>query len=375
MMPPELTISPEVIGNQLRLARNSLDLTLNDVSHQINLPISTISDMERGKRQVTSIELFKFSRLYNRSVDFFIRNLHSGDSFNVLLRAVDERALSKESIIKFQSLCSDYIFLRDLLKMPDTVSPPDYSKKQPSLTDAEEIAEGERSALGLNGQPIKDICDLLDSKRGIKIFHLPENPDKFSGAFANDEACGACFLINLNHPTRRRTFTIAHEYAHCIAHRDKLAHIDYSEPFEDNSQNERFADAFAAAFLMPRGTVVEVLNQLKSDRKDPIALLIIQLAIYFGVSFEAAGWRLVSLRRLNKEKWHNILEQRIPSTPIARFLGYDIQGDYTPEMLPRRYKYLCYQSYNKRLISFERLAELLHRNFYELQDELANQER
>ena len=374
-MSTELTVSSEIIGNQLRLARNSLDMTLNDVSRQINLPISTISDMERGKRRVSSIELFKFSRFYNRPVEFFIRSFYSGDSFNVLLRAASESALSKESIIQFQSLCNNYSFLRDLLKMPDTASPPDYSKKQPSLIDAEEIAEGERSTLGLNGQPIKDICDLFDSKRGIKIFHFPENPDKFSGAFANDEACGACFLINSNHPARRRTFTIAHEYAHCIAHKDKLAHVDYNQPFEDSSQNERFADTFAAAFLMPRGTVIEVLNQLKSDRKDPIALLIIQLAIYFGVSFEAAGWRLVSLRKLNKDKWYDILDQRIPSTPIARFLGYDIQDDYTPDMLPRRYKYLCYQAYDRHLISFERLAELLRRNFYELQDELADQER
>jgi Zn-dependent peptidase ImmA (M78 family) len=245
---------------------------------------------------------------------------------------------------------------------------------QLTWADAEEIAEAERSSLGLNGQPIKDICDLLESKRGIKIFHLPENPDKFFGAFTNDESYGACFLINSNNPSRRRTFTIAHEYAHCIAHRNQLAHIDYRQSFEDKDHNERFANAFAAAFLMPKGTTIEVLNQLKSTEQSTISLIIIQLAIYFGVSYEAAGWRLVGLRKLSGDKWNDIQSQHIPSTPIAKFLGYDEQG-IEPQMLPSQYKFFCYHAYNRKLISFERLAELLSRNFYELQSELGAAER
>ncbi len=362
-------LSPETVGNQLRFARNSLNLTLNNISRQLGLPISTISDMERAKRQVTSTELFKFSKLYGRPLDFFLRGSSSDNSFTMLMRSLDETAVSKQTMIEFQELCHNYNFLRDLLKAPEMTAPPDYSQNQPSWTQAEEIAEAERSSLGLNGQPIKDICDLLESKRGIKIFHLSENPDKFFGAFAKDDACGACFLINSSNPSRRRTFTIAHEYAHCIAHRDKLAHIDYSETFEDKNQNERFANAFAAAFLMPRGAVIEVLNQMRSGEEVPTAMTIIELANYFGVSFEAAGWRLVSLRKLTAEKWRGILTQRIPSSPMAKFLGYD-KGNVEPEMLPRQYKFLCYQAYQQKRISFERLAELLRKNFYELQNEL-----
>lgn len=370
MTSSEVVISPGTLGNQLRRARNSLGMTLNDVSRQVGISISTLSDMERGRRQVSSVELFKFSRLYSRPVDFFLKNFYSGDSFSLLLRAADDTSISKESIVRFQDLCNNYSFLKDLLKAPDVSSPPDYSRRKLSWTDAEDIAEAERSSLGLNGQPIKDICDLLESKRGINIFHLPENPNRFFGAFASDEACGACFLINSNNPYRRRTFTIAHEYAHCIAHRDQLAHIDYNQNFEDRNQNERFANVFAAAFLMPKGTVIEVFNHLKSSEQNILALILIQLAIYFGVSFEAAGWRLVTLRKLSTEKWDSILDQRIPSAPIAKFLGYDQQDSVEPEMLPRQYKFLCYQAYEQKLISFERLAELLKRNFYELQNEL-----
>ena len=367
-------ISPELIGNQLRVARKSLGLTLQDVSNEIGLSVSTASDMERGKRQVTSIELSKLSKLYGRPLDFFLRN-QANSSFSMLLRGVDETSISKESIIKFQSLCSNYRLLKNLMNSPDVPSPPDYSRQNPSLINAEEIAEAERSSLGLNGQPIKDISDLLESKRGVMIFHLPENPNRFFGAFASDNTCGACFLINSNSPFRRRVFTIAHEYAHCIAHKDKLAHIDYQPAFENRNQNERFADAFAAAFLMPRGTVLEICNQLQSSKQNIMPMIIVQLAIYFGVSFEAAGWRLVALRKLSRDKWYSILSQHIPSTPIARFLGYDKEDTIEPVMLPRQYKYLCYQAYEQKLISFERLAEFLNRNFYELRQEIGASER
>lgn len=362
-------ISPQLIGTQLRIARNSINLTLQDVCNKLNFAVSTLSDIERGKRQVSSVELFKFSKLYGRPIEFFLKE-QSINSFALLLRAADETSISKKSIMKFQDLCNNFVFLKNLMKVPNVSSPPDYSRQEPNLSDAEEIAEIERSSLGLNGQPIKDVSDLLESKRGIMIFHLPEHSDTFSGAFAADSDCGACFLINANHPHRRRAFTIAHEYGHCIAHRNELAHIDFVSEFTNNKQNEKFADAFAAAFLMPRRTISEMMSQLKSSKEDSLPAIIIQLAIYFGVSFEAVGWRLVNLRKLTRESWYSILEQHIPSTPLAKFFGYEIRENEAPEILPNKYKYLCYQAFEQKKISFERLAELLNRNYYELRQEI-----
>ncbi|NLE01468.1 MAG: helix-turn-helix transcriptional regulator, partial [Fibrobacter sp.] len=176
-------ISPQLIGTQLRAARNSINLTLQNVCTKLNFAVSTLSDIERGKRQVSSVELFRFSKLYGRPIEFFLKE-QSTNSFALLLRAADETSISKNSIITFQNLCTNFVFLKNLMKVPDVSSPPDYSRQEPNLSAAEEMAETERSALGLNGQPIRDVSDLLESKRGIMIFHLPEHSDAFSGAFA-----------------------------------------------------------------------------------------------------------------------------------------------------------------------------------------------
>lgn len=362
--------SPITVGHALRHARKAAGLTLKQLSESLGLAISTISEIETGKRQVSGVELYKFAKVYQRPLSFFLEESESSPSFAVLLRAASATSVPKETIINFHELCRNYRTLRKLMGAPEMPSPPDYSTSEPTTLDqAEVLAEAERGFLGLNGQPIKDICDLLETKRGIKIFHLPDDPDGFSGAFACDQELGACFLVNSRQPPRRRTFTVAHEYAHCIAHRDQLAHIDVSPAFQTKSPHERFADAFAAAFLMPRPTVNEMLAQLVSPQRPLLsAEVLIQLAMYFGVSFEATGWRLVSLRKLSLSRWSDLLNQQVPSSPTARLLGYYNEQD-SPDILPRHYKYLAYEAYNTKLISFERLAELLQRNYYELREE------
>ncbi|MBM3175180.1 MAG: ImmA/IrrE family metallo-endopeptidase [Chloroflexi bacterium] len=365
--------SPAIVGDSLRRARTTIGLTLKQASENIGLAASTISEIENGKRRVTGVELYKFAKLYQRPITFFLEESETSPSFAVLLRAAGTTSLSKQTIVDFHELCRNYRTLLELTKAPEMPNPPDYSASKPTTLEfAEELAEAERSSLGLNGQPIKDIRDLLETKRGVKIFHLPEDPDVFSGAFACDQRLGACFLINSQQPQRRRTFTIAHEYAHCIAHRDQLAHVDVLPAFETKNPRERFANAFAAAFLMPRRTVNEMLSQLVTTQRLLTAEMLLHLAIYFGVSFEAIGWRLVSLRRLSPNNWSDLLNQQVPSLPTARLLGYHVEND-SPDMLPRHYKYLAYQAYRTKLISFEKLAELLCRNYYELREEF-NQE-
>jgi Zn-dependent peptidase ImmA (M78 family)/transcriptional regulator with XRE-family HTH domain len=364
-------MSPSVVtvGQALKHARAAMGLTLKQVSESMGIAISTISEVESGKRRISAVELYRFAKLYQRPVSFFLEESETSASFAMLMRAAGNASVSRETIINFHELCRSYRDLRKLVRAPEMPCPPDYSASRPTTLDqAEELAEAERGSLGLNGQPVKDICDLLEGKRGIKIFHLPQNPERFSGAFTYDEQLGACFLINSLHPERRRTFTVAHEYAHCIAHRNQLAHIDTCPVFEIKSPRERFANAFAAAFLMPRRSVNEVLSQLVFPQRSTLtAEVLIHLAIYFGVSFDAMGWRLVSLRRLSLSRWEELLSQQVPSSATARLLGY-CKEEEPPDAVPRQYKYLAFKAYEMKLISFEKLAELLRRNYYELKE-------
>ena len=367
---PIASPSAHTVGQALKQARAAMGLTLKQVSESMGIAVSTISEIESAKRRVLGVELYRFAKLYERPISLFLEESETSASFAILLRAAGTASIPKETIINFHELCRSYRDLGRLVGAPEMPGPPDYSHSRLTTLDhAEELAEAERSSLGLNGQPIRDICDLLEGKRGVKIFHLPEDPERFSGAFTYDEQLGACFLINSRHPQRRRTFTVAHEYGHCIAHRNQLAHIDICPAFEIKNPRERFANRFAAAFLMPRCSVNEVLGQVVFPQKSALtAEVLIHLAMYFGVSFEAIGWRLVALRRLSLSRWEDLLNQQVPSSPTARLLGYG-REEQAPDTAPHQYKYLAYKAYEMRLVSFERLAELLRRNYYALKEE------
>ncbi|MBI2908717.1 MAG: ImmA/IrrE family metallo-endopeptidase [Chloroflexi bacterium] len=362
-------LSPEVVGSRLKFARRAAGLTLKQAGAALGLGLSTMSELESGKRKVSGIELYELAKLYHRSLGFFLENDETDTAFSVLLTAADN-TISSETVRTFQELCRDYRNLARLMKLPDVPCPPDYSAYKPGWAYAEELAAAERGLLGLDSEPIKDIAALLEEKRGARVFHLPEQ-DAFSGALAVDGGVAPCFLINSNHPPQRRTFTIAHEYGHYVAHRDHLAHIDLLPAFESRKPAERFADAFAAAFLMPRKTVGTLLARLVTvERENALSRIVLRLAVYFGVSFEAMGWRLVSLRHMSSTRWDELRGQQIPSSPIARLLGYSAKQDEPPEVLPRSYKYLAYEAYRAKLISLEKLAELLRKNYYELREEL-----
>jgi hypothetical protein len=60
--------------------------------------------------------------------------------------------------------------------------------------------------------------------------------------------------------------------------------------------------------------------------------------------------------------------KQVPSSPTTRLLGHGKEEE-PPDIFPRQYKYLACKAYEMKLISFEKLAELLRRNYYELKEE------
>ena len=104
----------------------------------------------------------------------------------------------------------------------------------------------------------------------------------------------------------RKRFTIAHEIGHYILHRhDQNLFVDHKEfkaMYRDSDSSkgeiiqEKEANAFAAAILMPKDMILKRLDKmtfdLGSDEEDSISVL----ANEFNVSSQAMNFRL---RRLN----------------------------------------------------------------------------
>ncbi len=58
---------------KLRLARLEAGLTQVNVGKKIKKPQAYISKIERGERSIDALELAEFAKIYNKSMDYFIK--------------------------------------------------------------------------------------------------------------------------------------------------------------------------------------------------------------------------------------------------------------------------------------------------------------
>ncbi len=108
----------------------------------------------------------------------------------------------------------------------------------------------------------------------------------------------------------RMLFTIAHEMGHLVAHHDSgargYAHLDTEIDWSraPKRAEEKFADAFASALLLPRHGVLSALKaireQLGISQRPLGAIEIAWIAHFFHVSFEVAARRFESLGLLQQ---------------------------------------------------------------------------
>ena len=97
--------------------------------------------------------------------------------------------------------------------------------------------------------------------------------------------------INANRPITRQRFSAAHELCHHFRDADK----QISCPIGSKNAIERFAEGFAAALLMPVGELRAQVNKRKNSNHNISFDDVLEIADYFGVSFQACLFRIAYL--------------------------------------------------------------------------------
>jgi len=149
------------------------------------------------------------------------------------------------------------------------------------------------SQLGSTKPPID--VNSVAARLGIKIV-----PHKFKSDISSFLLCkadGHIICVNDRHHPNRQRFSIGHEIAHFVLHKDEAPYFDkdYELHFRGNAadsphdRKEIEANQFAAELLMPLSTI---RNDLK-ENPPPTAS---ELAKKYQVSEQAMTFRLASLR-------------------------------------------------------------------------------
>jgi Zn-dependent peptidase ImmA (M78 family) len=173
-----------------------------------------------------------------------------------------------------------------------------------SRRDAEDAAAQLLRRHGVLRVPIP--IEQLATLEGAQIVRQHFDGDQ-SGFVYRD---GQRKIIGINSATnrRRQRFTIAHELGHIILHQQDPLKVDFG--VQVNHRNEISslaidpleieANAFAAAVLMPEGSVLRYAREASAEKGiSSRERLIARLAQVFDVSIEAMGYRLINLGLLS----------------------------------------------------------------------------
>ena len=361
------------LGKRLRLARERAGVTQAQAADQAKVARTTLVAIESGKRRVRMEELRRLAQSYGESVNALVR-LESAhiDMLPRFRRAAgDNAAAVNQAAEELSNLVRAEVELEGVLAVARVRSyPPERPIRPGDLREqAESDAAEVRHRLGIGSAPIRDIVSLLEIDLGIRVYVRPVD-SSVSGAFAYDDAAGACVLLNARHPRERRAQTAAHELGHFVSCR-QTAEVDFDG--QRQSREERYADAFARAFLTPARTVMERFAELTRGSESLTRRHVIIMAHIFGVSREALVRRLEDLRQVKPGTW----DWFEANGGITNRQAREVLNDLTPDDVERvgtkqagtlRLNLLAAEAYRQNLMSEGQLARLLRLDRIELRE-------
>lgn len=345
--PDEQTL---IIGSQLRYARESIGMSLADAAASLGQVYETLVGWEEGKSEPSVDALLQISELYRRSLDYFLRPV-AGTPVESAFRVTNVRRLPdldsehRQVLVEFEELCRSQHELEEML---GEVFPPEIEKVN-SAVSATDLARQQRAHFDLGTKPVPHLRALLEGAR-VKVFHLPVPNNRFSGFSWWHDTYGPGALINSGDSFGRRNFTLAHELAHLL-----VGHQSVMCDLLMDVDDERYANIFAAHFLMPTNAMQDAFGKLLSAKESPEDSDFGRMASRYGVSLEALGRRLEETEMLPSGTTDRMIDRwERENRPYAR--------SHNPQWRRRtgeRFLALAVESYTRGLISLGKLASLL----------------
>jgi Zn-dependent peptidase ImmA (M78 family)/DNA-binding XRE family transcriptional regulator len=229
--------------SRLTLARKRRGLTLVQLATAAGISVRSLSAYENGRQDPSQDALQRLAA----SLDIPATFLQAGDIDEIPIDAISFRAPSKltagqrdtaRGAGRIALTLAEWIEQRFDLPKPDVPSLP--------TLDPETAAEVVRARWGLGVAPLGNVVWLLEA-HGVRVFTLVADcsaVDAFSFVWRQTPYV----LLNTAKSGERGRFDAAHELGHLVLH------SEHRVPHGPDAEQE--ANRFAAAFLMPRASVL-----------------------------------------------------------------------------------------------------------------------
>jgi Zn-dependent peptidase ImmA (M78 family)/DNA-binding XRE family transcriptional regulator len=267
---------------RLTLARKRRGLTKIRLAAACGLQSRTITAYESGEFEPSPETLMSLAGALGFPVEFFEgESLHEPSpesaSFRSMARMTAGQRDAALAAGALAMLIHDWISERFRLPEPDLLDL--------RMEDPEAAAMMLRQHWGIGERPIRNVTHLLEAK-GIRVFSLAEDAVEVD-AFSHWRGDIPFVFLNTQKSAEHSRFDAAHELGHLVLHR-------HGAP--KGKDIEQQANAFASAFLMPKGSLLALAPRV------PTLNHLIQLKTNWIVSVAALAYRMHSLGLMTK--WH-----------------------------------------------------------------------
>lgn len=353
------------LAQRLVSARRTAKITQEAAAEHLGLSRPTFIAIEKATRRPKPAELVKLAALYGQPLNKLLREDTASEPLLPHLRSVLDTAatdggLLEDAVNRLASFIDDYQFIEKVsgARIASAFPPEVRLPPGPIEKFAEHCASDQRIRLGLGElQPVHLLRKALEDS-GLHVF-FDDIDSKLAGLYVFVPRFGYCILVNRRHPLERRRWTIAHEYGHFLIDRHQPG-VDYERSFQRKPASERFADAFAAAFLMPEAGVTGRFYDHVDRTGDFTVSDLFHMAGHFVVSPMAMSLRLESLGLVPRGSWDEVQESAIPMRVLKREAGVDRASDSdSVSQYPERYKRLAVRAFEDGKLSEGQLASLL----------------
>lgn len=385
----------ELIGKNIQQLMDTNSVSAVDLAKALSVTRQTLSNYINGQSIIDSEKLVAVSNYFNKPFDYFLESDHKDMDF--MFRATNPKDnIDYNTYNCIENLMNNYYEAAKLDHDEQAVYIPEYyyltvnyNSKNFSISDSsvsyktfdnklpeelentlEMIAYEQRKKLAaedtLGDGLIRSLEDI-----GIKIlFHSLENKDLFgTSAFNKNKGCFIFINDNEDIPEERKLFSLAHEYAHLILHRECYGNRNINSQYGTiRNIVEVTADSFAGYFLMPRYLIKRYERILT---KKPLELSdLIRIKSELKVSLMALVYTLFKYKYIS-----DIQKKRIFDYLYKK--GYSKSEPSPTLKLEKNQKYMSIikSLYMDNKISVSKVSELLNCNIFKTREIVRNWEK
>lgn len=291
---------PADIGARVREARARSRMSQAHLAELVELDQSAVSRIENGDRAVATHELFDLAEALGTTTGVLLGQNEATPALTLAARLDQdgEPATHHNGIARATQRARQILEAADLLARLTGQLPAgaelvvDAPAHRSPHRHGETLAGAARDALGLGPRaPIADLAALLEQRLGAHVAF--EELDTGTHGLCATTPGATVVLINSDDSYGRQRFTLAHELGHLLVG-DLLGDVEVTVS-GTKTNDEKRADAFAAHFLLP-----DTAAQAYVAGREVTSAVVGEIVHYFGVSLEAACWRLHNAGLIDK---------------------------------------------------------------------------